>query len=106
MTNIVCALDAKALLGEGPLWDPAAKRLYWVDIKRRQLHRCACTDGRGGRDVPPLLDERIEGRQQRIRRVCERIVNGLAVAHRFRNIRERHEERTVVVGGDRDWVPH
>jgi sugar lactone lactonase YvrE len=39
MTDIVCALDAKALLGEGPLWDPAAKRLYWVDIKRRLLHR-------------------------------------------------------------------
>ncbi len=39
MTDIVCALDAKALLGEGQLWDPAAQRLYWVDIKRRLLHR-------------------------------------------------------------------
>jgi sugar lactone lactonase YvrE len=31
-------LDAKATLGEGALWHPAEKRLYWVDIEGRELH--------------------------------------------------------------------
>ncbi len=31
-------LDAKATLGEGPLWDPRSKRLYWVDILASTLH--------------------------------------------------------------------
>jgi len=39
MTEVACILDAKAALGEGPLWDPAGGVLYWVDIKRREIHR-------------------------------------------------------------------
>jgi sugar lactone lactonase YvrE len=31
-------LDAKAELGEGPLWDERTKRLYWVDIVGQALH--------------------------------------------------------------------
>ncbi len=31
-------LDAKAELGEGPVWHPAQQRLYWVDITRAELH--------------------------------------------------------------------
>lgn len=31
-------LDAKATLGEGAIWHPAEKRLYWVDIEGRALH--------------------------------------------------------------------
>ncbi len=39
MTDIGCVLDARSLLGEGPLWDPQTRVLYWVDIKRREIHR-------------------------------------------------------------------
>ena len=31
-------LDAKALLGEGPSWDAAHQRLYWVDVYAGHLH--------------------------------------------------------------------
>jgi sugar lactone lactonase YvrE len=34
-----CVLDAKAELGEGPVWDPIAARLYFVDIQRGLVHR-------------------------------------------------------------------
>ena len=39
MPNVACVLDAKSLLGEGPFWDTAEQHLYWVDIKRRVIHR-------------------------------------------------------------------
>jgi sugar lactone lactonase YvrE len=34
-----CVLDAKAELGEGPIWDPDAGCLYFVDIERAAVHR-------------------------------------------------------------------
>ena len=45
MAEVTCVLDARALLGEGPFWDVAEQRLYWVDIKRRQIHRFAPETG-------------------------------------------------------------
>ena len=33
------ALDAHAELGEGPSWDPATRRLIWVDITADLVHR-------------------------------------------------------------------
>lgn len=46
MEEVSCVLDAKALLGEGPLWDAADRALYWVDIKRREIHRFDPANGR------------------------------------------------------------
>ena len=37
--NVECVLDAKAELGEGPVWDPDAACLYFVDIERGRVHR-------------------------------------------------------------------
>lgn len=36
--NIELALDAKAELGEGPIWDAATSRLLFVDIMRGRVH--------------------------------------------------------------------
>ena len=37
--TVELALDARAELGEGPRWHAEERRLYWVDIARRELHR-------------------------------------------------------------------
>jgi len=34
-----CVLDCRAELGEGPVWDPEERVLYWVNIKAREIHR-------------------------------------------------------------------
>jgi len=48
MDDVVCILDAKAELGEGTLWDPVDRVLWWVDIWGRAIHR---TDPVTGRDT-------------------------------------------------------
>jgi sugar lactone lactonase YvrE len=39
LTDVSCVLDVSAVLGEGPVWDPLERRLYWTDIKGRAIHR-------------------------------------------------------------------
>jgi len=39
MTQLDIALDARAMLGEGPRWHAGEQALYWVDIARNELHR-------------------------------------------------------------------
>ena len=56
MTSVTCVHDAKSLLGEGPFWDVADQRLYWVDIKRRLIHRF---DPATGKDESWLTPEDI-----------------------------------------------
>lgn len=36
--SVSVALDAKALLGEGPIWDARRQALYWVDIPAGKVH--------------------------------------------------------------------
>lgn len=36
--EVVCAAEARALLGEGPSWSPRDGRLYWVDILTPSIH--------------------------------------------------------------------
>lgn len=50
------ALRLEAVLGEGPRWDAAGRRLLAVDIERRRLHRF---DPATGEDRPLDLGERI-----------------------------------------------
>lgn len=53
MSGILCVLPARALLGEGPLWDPEDRLLYWVDIKGRVVHRFDPVTGRDTRWPTP-----------------------------------------------------
>src|SRR5919109_3921071 len=39
MTEVTCVLDAKAELGECPVWSAQEQALYWVDIRAPALHR-------------------------------------------------------------------
>lgn len=39
-------LDARAVLGEGPVWNQEEGSLYWVDIVRGQIHRFNPASGR------------------------------------------------------------
>jgi sugar lactone lactonase YvrE len=39
MTDVTCVLDARAELGECPVWSAAEQALYWVDIRAPALHR-------------------------------------------------------------------
>ncbi len=39
MTEIECILDAKAQLGESPVWSAEEQALYWVDIVAPAIHR-------------------------------------------------------------------
>ena len=44
--NVELALDAKATLGEGPMWHARRKKLYWVDILEKKLHEFDPPTGR------------------------------------------------------------
>jgi len=39
--DIECVVDAKALVGEGLVWDPTAQCLWWIDIWGKRIHRYA-----------------------------------------------------------------
>jgi sugar lactone lactonase YvrE len=39
MTDVTCVLDAKAELGECPVWAGDEQVLYWVDVRAPALHR-------------------------------------------------------------------
>lgn len=65
-------LDARAVLGECPVWDDDGSRLLWVDIERGQVHRL---DPATGRD-----DVRAVG--QPVGAVACRAASGLVLALR------------------------
>ena len=40
MLRMEMIIDAKAQLGEGPLWDVTEERLYWIDSLGPAVHSC------------------------------------------------------------------
>ena len=55
-SEVELVLDARARLGEGPVWDEDGQRLYWVDIEGCALH---IFDPRGGSDRKVDVGQRI-----------------------------------------------
>lgn len=45
--ELSCFFESRSIQGEGPIWDPATRTLYWVDILAPALH---VFDFRSGRD--------------------------------------------------------
>jgi sugar lactone lactonase YvrE len=45
MVEVQCLADVGATLGEGPVWDPRAAALYWLDIPEKRLFRWSAADG-------------------------------------------------------------
>ena len=45
MLKIELMIDAHAELGEGPLWDVAEQRLYWIDSLGKAVHSCDADAG-------------------------------------------------------------
>ena len=45
MLRIEFLIDARAELGEGPLWDVAEQRLYWIDSLGAKVHSCDASGG-------------------------------------------------------------
>ena len=43
--NVELVQDARAMIGEGPVWDPRSERLNWVDIAAGVVHRFSPRDG-------------------------------------------------------------
>ena len=43
--EVTCIWEIPAQLGEGPLWVAAENALYWVDIRRQQVHRLLVDSG-------------------------------------------------------------
>jgi sugar lactone lactonase YvrE len=48
--------DAQAELGEGPFWHSSQKRLYWLDVEKKQLH---CFDPLSQVNLSESLDRRV-----------------------------------------------
>jgi sugar lactone lactonase YvrE len=45
MLRIELLIDGHAELGEGPIWDVAEQRLYWIDSLGSKVHSCDATGG-------------------------------------------------------------
>ena len=39
MAEVICRVEAKNILGEGPLWNPREQALYWCDIRKPAIQR-------------------------------------------------------------------
>jgi xylono-1,5-lactonase len=65
MTTPRLVLDAKADLGEGPLWSARDQAIYWTDIKVKKLNRYRLADGATQSwDMPDTIGWAVERRDK------------------------------------------
>jgi D-xylonolactonase len=89
-----CVWNARARLGEGPLWSVRQQALYWVDILKHQLHRYS-----------PAQGQRTWQFEQEITSVAERAdTDGLIVTlrHGFASFNPATEELTPLTQVESD----
>jgi sugar lactone lactonase YvrE len=54
--DVQCVLKWDAIVGESPLWHPRERRLYWVDIQGKKVHRFDPGSGHNQTfDLPDLV---------------------------------------------------
>jgi sugar lactone lactonase YvrE len=54
--DVRCVLTWDAIVGESPLWHPQERRLYWVDIQGKKVHRFDPKNGRNETfDLPEIV---------------------------------------------------
>jgi sugar lactone lactonase YvrE len=54
--DVQCVLKWDAIVGESPLWHPQERRLYWVDIQGKKVHRFDPASGHNQTfDLPDLV---------------------------------------------------
>lgn len=50
--SVLSILDARARLGEGPVWDAASQTLFWVDVYNHRVHRFDPATGKTTTSIP------------------------------------------------------
>jgi len=85
LTEVTLVWDAKAELGEGPIWSTRDQAVYWVDIKGRMLHRYRLGGGKQSWQMP-----------ENIAWICERGGEGGFIAGFDRTISELRLDPLVI----------
>lgn len=56
MIEVECVVEAGSWLGEGPLWSPRERCLYWTDVPAYTVHRfCPATGERAAWKMPEMV---------------------------------------------------
>ena len=89
--DVTCVLDARAELGECPVWSPPEQALYWVDILEGRVLRHDTRSGElrttsTGEEGRPIDDEHgvedfTDEARTRAEEVCRDFLNGWANEH-------------------------
>ena len=65
--EIRCVLNARAINGESPAWEPTEKKLYWIDVKKPSMHRFDPATGEDEHwDLPYWIGCAVPGGQGRV----------------------------------------